>query len=284
MKIVKFQGGLGNQMFQYALYERLKLLDKRVYADISFYTTTKSHNGYELENIFKIDIYKKYNFIKEKVFQNKKIMKKIRKFYKSKVINQNDVFYDECILEKYIIFDGYWQSEKFFKDIESTIRRIFTFPEIIETENIEIKNKIESTNSVAIHIRRGDYIENTILSSLASVKYYEDAIEYIKNEIKNPIFFIFSDDIKWCKENLKIKEQVYYIDWNKGKNSYRDMQLMSLCKHNIIPNSSFSWWGAWLNKNLDKIVIAPEVWFRKETNYRYEDIVPENWIKMKNTK
>ena len=108
-------------------------------------------------------------------------------------------------------------------------------------ENIEIKNKIDSTNSVAIHIRRGDYIENTVLSRLAPIKYYEDVVDYIKNKIKNPTFFIFSDDIKWCKENLKIGKQVYYIDWNKGKNSYRDMQLMSLCKHNIIPNSSFSW-------------------------------------------
>lgn len=241
MKIIKFQGGLGNQMFQYALYEKLKLLDKKVYGDLSFYKKRKQHNGYELENIFKIDIYKKYNFIKEKVFQNKKIMKILRKFYKSKVINQNDVFYDENILEKYLIFDRDWQSEKFFECIENKIRRNFTFPEIIELENIEIKNKIDSTNSVAIHIRRGDYIENTVLSRLAPIKYYEDVVDYIKNKIKNPTFFIFSDDIKWCKENLKIGKQVYYIDWNKGKNSYRDMQLMSLCKHNIIPNSSFSW-------------------------------------------
>ena len=176
---------------------------------------------------------------------------------------------------------GYWQSEKFFKDISDEIRKDFSFPKFTSEKNLEILKLIKSYNSVSIHIRRGDYLQNRGFNGLAPLEYYQKAIEYIKNKIENPHFFIFSNDIEWCRKNLSI-ENSYYIDWNRGEESYRDMQLMSLCKHNIIPNSTFSWWGAWLNKNPNKIVIAPEKWFNDCVNIDYSNIVPETWIKIKN--
>lgn len=283
MKIVKIKGGLGNQMFQYALYKKLKNIGNKTYGDLSYFNR---NNCYELERIFNIEVNTSYNLVLKKIFENDNLFFKIfRKILKSilvkNVIQQNDVEFKENIFN-YNYFDGYWQSEKFFQDIKEEICLDFKFPPITEDKNLYIKNEIEKVESISIHVRRGDYIGNEILDGLAPLEYYERALRYIKLKIENPIFFIFSNDIEWCKENLKINFPTNYIDWNNGEKSFRDMQLMSLCKHNIIPNSSFSWWGAWLNSNLNKIVIAPEVWFRKESVYKYKDIVPETWIKIKN--
>lgn len=283
MKIVKIKGGLGNQMFQYALYKKLKNIGSKTYGDLSYFNR---NNCYELERIFNIEINTNYNLVLKKIFENDNLFFKIfRKILKSilvkNIIQQNDVEFKENIFN-YNYFDGYWQSEKFFKDIKEEICVEFKFPPITEDKNLYIKNEIEKVEAISIHIRRGDYIENKVLDRLASLEYYERALRYIKLKIENPVFFIFSDDIEWCKENLKIDFPTYYIDWNNGEESFRDMQLMSLCKHNIIPNSSFSWWGAWLNSNPNKIVIAPEIWFRKESGYNYEDIVPETWVKIRN--
>lgn len=283
MKIVKIKGGLGNQMFQYALYKKLKNIGNKTYGDLSYFN---KNNCYELERIFNIEINTNYNLVLKKIFENDNLFFKIfRKILKSilvkNIIQQNDVEFKENIFN-YNYFDGYWQSEKFFKDIKEEICVEFKFPPITEDKNLYIKNEIEKVEAISIHIRRGDYIENKVLDGLASLEYYERALRYIKLKIENPVFFIFSDDIEWCKKNLKIDFPTYYIDWNNGEESFRDMQLMSLCKHNIIANSTFSWWGAWLNSNSNKIVIAPEIWFRKESGYNYEDIVPETWVKIKN--
>lgn len=270
-------------MFQYALYKKLKNIGGKTYGDLSYFN---KNNCYKLERIFNIEINTNYNLVLKKIFENDNLFFKIfRKVLKSilvkNVIQQNDVEFKENILN-YNYFDGYWQSEIFFQDIKEEISLEFKFPPITKDKNLYIKNEIEKVESISIHVRRGDYIGSEILDGLAPLEYYERALRYIKLKIENPVFFIFSDDIEWCKENLKIDFPTYYIDWNNGEESFRDMQLMSLCKHNIIPNSSFSWWGAWLNNNPSKIVIAPEIWFRKESGYKYKDIVPETWIKIKN--
>lgn len=284
MKIVKIMGGLGNQMFQYTLYKRFLEKNVEVYGDLEFFNQTKSHNGYELKKIFNIEIPEMENKWK-KFLYGKGIIKKIRKLYiklnKKFLCKQEDVKYLNDI-DEYTYYDGYWQSEKFFKEIEKEIRRNFNFPKFMDNKNIKISKLILSTNSVSLHIRRGDYKGNPFLDGLAPLSYYKNAIKLMEDKIKNPVYFIFSDDINWCRENFNFLKDVYYVDWNKREESFRDMQLMSLCKHNIIPNSSFSWWGAWLNNNSNKIVIAPEKWFRDESNFEYKDIVPEEWIKIKN--
>lgn len=290
MKIIYFYDGLGNQMFQYSFYKKIKKKNKNTYGNLNFYKKNKVHNGYELKKIFNIDIEEDK---KESIFFNLSIKKNIFQRIIYKILNNLKIILYvekwgekniEKIIEKKFIkyYFGWWQSEKYFKDISSEISLEFKFPEFKDEKNIELKNKILNSNSVSIHIRRGDYQNNIYLGGLAPLFYYEAAIKYILKEVSNPVFYIFSNDAEWCKENLKIDFPTYYIDWNKGEESFRDMHLMSLCKHNIIPNSTFSWWGAWLNSNPNKIVIAPERWFNKCLKWNYSNIIPESWIKIKN--
>ena len=270
MKIVAITGGLGNQMFQYGLYLFLKnkYNSEKIYLDTSFYNVKKVHNNYELKDIFNINVEIKNHLHKKSFFELLifKIFRKILYILKFLYIEKKDINVKknlEAMKKRNIFFYGNWISEKYFIKIQDEVRKNFSFPKISDIKNLEIEKIIQKEESVSIHVRRGDYLlkENRVYSDLVELPYYEKAIKIINSKIKKPVFFIFSNDIKWCKENLKIKEQVYYIDWNKGKESYRDMQLMSLCKHNIIPHSTFSWWGAWLNKNPNKIVIAPKTWF-----------------------
>lgn len=318
MKIIKAEGGLGSQMLQVALYIELKSKDEEVYFDLMNYNTRRmEHNGWEVEKIFG-DLNLKYlskskwssfvyylkSKLKKKIKVNNKLSyykKNISKEFKEKELHKFYKYYGNKIqIEKVFSnvggkYDKSWYkeneniyyvstyfSEKYFLN-HKLVREKFKFPQITEEENLKIKEKIIKSNSVAIHIRRGDYIDNPILGGLAPLSYYKKAIKKIKEEVVKPNFFIFSNDIKWCKENLELlNEEIYYIDWNKGEKSFRDMQLMSLCKHNIIPNSSFSWWAAWLNENPNKIVIAPEKWFSDESEIPSNDIVPSKWIKIKN--
>ena len=136
--------------------------------------------------------------------------------------------------------------------------------------------------SVCIHIRRGDYVEDIITNQfhgVCNLDYYYRSIEYIASKIKNPYFFVFSDDPLWVKQNLILKYPCDYIDQNFGKKDYEDMRVISKCKHNIIANSSFSWWGAWLNINPNKIVIAPKNWFKSKA-INTKDLIPESWFKI----
>ena len=293
MYTIKIGGGLGNQIFYYAFYKKLKNLGYEVYVDISEMELYNLHNGYELEQVFRLDILKipQEQKIKELTLIERKFLNRIYiKLKKIIYILSKRVYIEkwgEISFPKHnkknknIYCLGAFQSEKYFYDIRDIIRQELEFPIIKDELNKKIEKEIRNSNSVSIHIRRGDYLNDKGLGGLAPLKYYQNAIEYIKSKINNPCFFIFSNDIEWCKQNLDL-ENCYYIDWNKGKESYRDMQLMSLCKHNIIPNSSFSWWGAWLNNNPDKIVIAPEKWFNDCVKMDYSNVVPETWIKIKN--
>ena len=177
-------------------------------------------------------------------------------------------------------FDGYWQNENYFSFCQSIVRKNFTFPIIEDSRNIEVLNAIRLKNAVSIHVRRGDYLNNSILGNNCNLDYYKNAIEYMLNYQSVNLFCVFSNDIEWCKEKLGPllhSVQTLYIDWNKDKSSFVDMQLMSMCAHNIIANSSFSWWGAWLNQNPSKVVIAPRKWRNIETA---SDPVPDNWIRI----
>ena len=285
MKIVLVNSGLGNQMFQYAFYKSLKNMhpEEKVVCDLGFFKKQKVHNGYELKKIFNIDLKESplaSIFLNSRNLFIRKSRKLSKKFLKQMYVVQDDVKYEEKILsdKSKKIFIGYWQSEKFFKNIEEIIRKDFKFPDFTESQNIELSKILTSSNSVSIHVRRGDYLTHPIFNTLTE-NYYAKAIDKIKEKIDNPLFIIFSNDIEWCKNEFKEKN-IIFVSWNNGEKSYRDMQLMSLCKHNIIPNSSFSWWGAWLNNNPNKIVIAPKKWFSDESGYRYEDIIPDKWIKL----
>ena len=176
---------------------------------------------------------------------------------------------------------GYWQTEKYFLDAAPVIRADFTFKSALTGGNADLAEQISGGNSVSLHVRRGDYASNpktTATHGLCSLDYYRSAVRYVSERVENPIFFVFSDDLDWVKANLKVDFPCQYVDHNYGDKSYNDMHLMSLCRHQIIANSSFSWWGAWLNANPDKIVVAPKKWFVNENNTA--DLLPQGWVSL----
>ncbi len=177
---------------------------------------------------------------------------------------------------------GHWQSEKYFDDIKDVIRTELIFRRPLTGRNAEIADIIKSTNAVSVHVRRGDYITNKNTNGVhgsCGVDYYERASMYILKRVGSPLFFIFSDDPEWIKNNTLINYEHHVISHNSGIGSYNDMHLMSLCKHHIIANSSFSWWGAWLNQNYDKIVVAPDRWFLTD-KCDSSDHVPASWVRL----
>lgn len=290
MKIVKILGGLGNQMFQYALYMALKQKypNEEVMIDVSCFRGYPLHNGFELDDIFLLnspkatwkDIIKvSYPYPNYRCWQiGKYIMPKRRTMcieQKNFALNLN-IF----SLSGDFYFDGYWQHEEYFNFIRDKICKAFTFTPLTDEANKKVLHRILLTNSVSIHIRRGDYINHPFFRGICDLDYYKRAITYLKEKVNPQLYCIFSNDIEWCKRNLStylLNDSVLYVNWNNDARSYRDMQLMSCCKHNIIANSSFSWWGAWLNSNPEKVVLAPSRWM----NIKMEkDPIPEHWIRI----
>jgi hypothetical protein len=178
--------------------------------------------------------------------------------------------------------DGYWQSEKYFKRIEPTVRKEFTLITSPSTKNQKIIDKIKSCESVSLHIRRGDYVTDPKTNTLYGTcppEYYEKAIQLMKDKVKHPVYFVFSDDPEWIRSNMVTGYPQHVVDINGPDDAHEDLRLMSCCKHHIIANSSFSWWGAWLSNNPKKVVVAPKKWFN---NYHKDeqDVVPENWVRV----
>ena len=284
MKIVRILGGLGNQMFQYAFY--LSLLEKGFEAkiDITQFRNYKLHNGYELERIFNVDPQiATYDEVKKNSRNKKnelisKLNRKILPPKPTEFLEKKAFKFDSDVFRTKgnTYFEGYWQNHLYFKDIKNKVLEEFHFKKPLKQNNIELLRQIISSNSVSIHIRRGDYLTEKNLGAVCNIAYYSNALEFISLKVKNPTFFVFSDDIVWCKTHLPDRNYKF-VDYNIGTNSYLDMQLMSNCKHNIIANSSFSWWAAWLNDNCQKIVISPVLWTKDISS---KTILPNDWIKI----
>ncbi|MFH1509084.1 MAG: alpha-1,2-fucosyltransferase, partial [bacterium] len=198
-----------------------------------------------------------------------------------KIIKEQVYSYDSSILkaDNNSYLDGYWQSEKYFKNIRGLLLKELELNND-EEEKIGKKEKeiLSKPNTIAIHFRRGDYITNkktNKVHGICQLEYYKEALNKVSGKIKKPILIIFSDDIYWVKNNFTTEYETYFFN-NPG---HIDLVLMSRCEHQIIANSSFSWWGAWLNKNEHKIVIAPKVWFQAG-NKDIKDLLPKDWIKI----
>lgn len=286
-------GGIGNQMFQYAAGRALSchvqqtlLLDTR---DFASYTL---HQGFELERVFALSA----TLCSEKNARellgwraHRQARRILRRPECSWLRGQHYIqepqfnFWPEFFnlpADSYLC--GYWQSELYFNRIEQVIRADFAFREPLTGQNQEIATELARQQSVSLHVRRGDYISDAKASkvmNVCSLEYYQRAISHICTYLENPVFYVFSDDMAWVRRNLQLNHPCHYIDFNQGQQSYRDMQLMSLCKHNIIANSSFSWWGAWLNANADKRVVAPQNWF-VDGKTSDKDLVPQNWLRL----
>lgn len=278
MKIVSIIGGLGNQMFQvaFAIALKKKSPDDEILIDTqkfrypfikSFNGVNFYHNGYEVDNFFpnaslpiassrqiaKVSYYLP-NYLLNRVVR--KILPKRKSEYKQ---SNSYTFSPEVfnILED-CYYEGYWQHFKYYIDVRDTLLYSFQFP-TPNKKNSEVATIMKTVPSIGIHVRRGDYVNNRGFGGVCSLEYYLRALKLVDVELETH-FFVFSNDIEWCEENLRpIMKNVTYIDWNQGKNSPWDMFLMSQCKQLIIANSSFSWWGAFLNQQASKIV-APKTW------------------------
>ena len=292
----KIIGGLGNQMFQYAAAKALAMrLGCSVGLDVTAFNGYKLHNGFELE---KFSLYRDIAKISESrstdalsirgqsnVFQGKIIKFLVRKINSLKLSHyiESGFSFDEGLFKQKapITIEGYWQSYKYFDGIRGQILNDFNLITPPSGLNEEIASEISKNNSVSIHVRRGDYVANAHTNSYhgtCDLEYYQNAIREIEGVVAEPVYFIFSDDLDWVRQNLKISKKAIFVGHNKGNDSHFDMHLMSLCKHNIIANSSFSWWGAWLNKNPSKLVIAPRRWFA--INQDSADLVPSAWVRI----
>lgn len=276
---VKFIGGLGNQMFQYAFGLSLeKRCKAKVYYDKSFFDIKGSRN-YELNN-FKLKLKTTNNWLLKFNECIKPRQKKIIKETEDSIYNEK--FYN---LKNYNFYDGYFQTYKYFDDYRNDILKAFELKTPLNEENEKMLKKIKSSNSVSLHVRRTDYLykEELKIRGVCDLDYYGKAIKYIEKNIKAPHFFVFSDDITWCLEHLKFQSKYTFVDINDAQSGYFDMFLMKNCKHNIIANSSFSWWGAWLNEHNNKIVIAPKIWMIRwnETEENAgRDLIPSDWIRI----
>lgn len=290
MIISQIIGGLGNQMFQLACgLSVAKNANTLLKLDVSAFNNYKLHHGFELNNVFsgefEIASTEEISEIMgvKKYPMARKVLRKLNKGNtKSNYVIEPSFEYwpDITLVRNSTYLEGYWQSEKYFQGESSLIREKFTFKGDLKNLNEKIYNDMLIKNSVSLHIRRGDYIsnkKNMNIYNVCSLEYYKDAIHHIEKHIPNPVYYVFSDDIAWAKQNLKSKPFVF-VDHNHSNNSYLDMQLMSICKHNIIANSSFSWWGAWLNKNSSKIVISPKQWFQSRTNTN--SLIPDTWVQI----
>lgn len=293
MIITKITWGLGNQMFQYAVGRALSLRNNtELRLNIFAFDTYKLHE-YSLEklSIFKDYITKNDLPWYENTSSNKYIdfifqkIKNLTAPYNKHHFRENgfEPFQEKVFsLPDGSYLDGYFQSEKYFREYSDIIRNDFEVSIPPSQENALMLEKIKSVNAVSLHIRRGDYIKNSntkALHWLCNAEYYQKSIVYITERVENPVFFIFSDDIAWAKENMKTGFEQYFIDFNDASQNHEDLRLMKNCKHHIIANSTFSWWGAWLNPNREKIVIMPSIWFSGYT-YDTRDLYPDGWIKI----
>lgn len=291
MIITKLQGGLGNQMFQYAIGRAsaektgtaLKLDIDGYNNQIGITQRVYSLSPFNIKECFATEeeINKLKNSINVWFF---KISQKIGLFrkYNSFVCESHFNFYPEISdLNGDLYLQGYWQTEKYFQNIEDIICKEFTLKKEFSIEDKGITKEIKNSNAISLHIRRGDYVSSAIANEslgTCSLEYYMDAIKYITEKVKDATFYIFSDDIQWVKENLKIGSPAKYVS-DGILEDYEELVLMSYCKHNIIANSSFSWWGAWLNNNKNKIIIAPRKWFNTQS-FNNDSLIPSRWIKI----
>lgn len=293
MIIIKIQGGLGNQLFQYALGRNIAYLNNTILKlDIRGYF---NQNSIDTPRKFGLDHFQTKKEIAsdldiKKICSNgidNSILQSIKglfthsnppNYFQEKTPN-----FDPSVLSipdnSYL--NGYWGSEKYFKNIESIIREDLKIKTPLIDKNLKYSEKIASCESVSLHIRRGDYVNNPKTQEFhgnCTLQYYYDAVNLLTSKIENPHFFVFSDDCAWAKHNLKLDFPIFFIDFNGEENDFEDLRLMSLCKSHIIANSTFSWWGAWLSTNNSKIIICPKRWLNKPEVF--PNIYPDSWIRL----
>lgn len=281
MIIVQLSGGMGNQLFQYAAAKALSIKHSvSLKVDISSFATDSNRN-FELQNLIpglqvataaEINSLLPTNKI-SKLMQY--FLRKSKRTYYREPHFHFDPAFQHCGPNVYL--KGLFQSERYFNSIESLLKDSIQPAAALITNIQDLSRNMRKEQSVSIHIRRGDYLNPATLAyhGVLGIEYYKNAIRTIKQHVPDAVFYIFTDDASWTKDNLQVENAVF-VSQNYSKTHYEDFFLMSCCKHQIIANSSFSWWGAYLNKHAEKIVAAPKKWFN-EAPVNSKDLIPANW-------
>jgi hypothetical protein len=288
MIVVELQGGLGNQLFQYALGRHLAVLNHaQLYLDTGYLNDRGKRKNFTFRtfdlDIFNIDAALAPENISQKYGLHKSFFHKISKRFVApkpfRFIGEPKFSFNPEILTlpDNVYLNGYWQSEKYFAAITEIIQKDFTLKLSLCAQIQQLQHKIENCNAVCLHVRRGDFVKNGMHGTLG-MEYYGKAALMMEQKTTNPVFYIFSDDINWCRDNIQLTGKVIFVgDEFAGEKSAGHFVLMKACHHFIIPNSSFGWWAAWLGNYPGKIVTAPNTWFHN-SHWDTKDIIPSNWI------
>lgn len=274
--IIRLNGGLGNQLFQYSLGCALK---EKYGVQIKYdESLVKKDKLRECGIEYFVDDYEKTTKLENIIW---KVMSKLSKGKGFGICTEKEYFLHEEILPQYRFLNGYWQNTKYFEDIRPRLIEQITYRGELNEKQIDIIESMQKVNSVAVHIRRGDYLKLSEVYAVAGLEYYSKAMEYFNNQDANCVFYMFSDDISWCKENFGERNNIIYIDQKISNSPYIDFELMRYCRNYIIANSTFSWWASWLSKTETQTMIAPSKWFHVEkTQNRIGDALLKGYILM----
>jgi hypothetical protein len=290
MIITQLYGGLGNQLFQYAIgravanrrgtilkldTSKFEAYSLRKYALDAFAITATKLTTDEARRLAIPPTHVSLipGFI-GKLFHRPALA----------VVRERSFAFDPAVLDAPAdcYLEGYWQSPKYFASVENEIRKEFSFREPLIGANAELRREMSRSVAVSVHVRRGDYASNPVTAhyhGTSAPGYYVAAEDLLRRRIGEFRLFIFSDDPDWCEVNLTFKSPASIVRQNGPHQDYLDLHLMSRCQHHILANSTFGWWGAWLCPNPDKIVIAPKIWFR-EPHMSADDLIPETWLRL----
>ncbi|MEI8390338.1 MAG: alpha-1,2-fucosyltransferase [bacterium] len=304
MIIIEIYGGLGNQFFQYSFAKNFAIKNN---LELKIDCLTNYNNETSIlefglkyfnidDKLATIDDIRKVKYNNPNIFnkikyklRNKELPGKAYKisphcFHEDPDNNNLIEYFDNLKIKKQAYISGFFQSQKYFIEIADIIKQNLILKDSAAGANLEMLNRIKSSNSISLHIRRTDYLNKETLylwGNICTDEYYKNAIKYISQKVDNPTFFVFSDDIEYCKNNINPGFETVFVDINNDITAHEDMRLMSNCKHNIIANSTFSWWGTWLNSNPNKIVVSPPIWFNDGQEYHKKiGILCDDWIKI----
>jgi hypothetical protein len=280
MVIVKVYGGLGNQMFQYAAGLALaRRLGTRLLTDTRWFDPRRRPGATD-------HLTRPYHLSLFGIRADGELKRRLATaLLRPTTFAETRPGYDPAIeaLEGTVLLDGYWQSYRYFDRYEPEVRSAFRFPDVISAEGRKVQRAIEGAGApVAVHVRRGDYVRNPkVATTMAALteRYYADAAALLRERFERPHFFVFSDDIAWCREHLRLGGETTFVGARPGAGDCEDMALMASCSGHVTANSSFSWWSAWLSEAPGKTVIAPARWFADPLPDPV-DLIPDAWIRM----